>query len=750
MVKFLGSDSTRLGSVCPSQQETVFGFPREHALPMLLSSGFTQDTLTFLEDLHTCARAERVGVMNADKRGNAGKAKDEQQRFLRTPLLRNLLSQIVLLDAGIDTYVSVHRFKGKRCNENVCALTALQLDLDFYKKDSKWCTRADDDPQKLVEDFHALCRSAGLPVPSLITYSRGLQALWILERTVPKAALVRWKLMEKALVSKFTDFGADACATDAARVFRLPGTVNTKNGKVCRIVSRVTDESGALRRFNFEDLANCLLEVGRAECEQHRAPASFRGRGKTTVRRGAVPAVRCKFFYQHAFDDILKLIDIRGGIAEGGRMITLYLISVAACHAGLATPETLDAEAAKWAKKIDPTWDPQESALVSVKDRCARAQAGELIDFQGRKVSPLYTPSRRTLIDLLDITEEEQKQLKTLCFADCNSQERKNAKRRKNLDRDIAVIRNGHVEKVSGVKQLHADGKSAAEIAKALGINRRTVYKYLKEQEAAPASSSVPAKRSAGKGDCAARVADARDMRRKGISVPEIARRIRVAVRTVQRYLQGMPELAPAEVPPLPANDGGQLVPDTALFCGGAMPRRGDSCRDGSSQRVAPVVSLREGSSYLSEEVGNSGVLGVGPASEVADAVGSALPQGGAEGGKRGLGLGKRRFSDMRLQEIREIPLEEAVVRIGGSVTVDRTFKPRKDPSTRRFEAQFEGHTWEVVATGMKFVARSKADAATVKTSAEGGGAIDLAKVITGHEFISVVTLLSNYITALT
>jgi hypothetical protein len=45
-------------------------------------------------------------------------------------------------------------------------------------------------------------------------------------------------------------------------------------------------------------------------------------------------------------------------------------------------------------------------------------EAGEVVEFNGKKYPPLYTPKNDTLIDIFKITDEEQRHLKTIISAD--------------------------------------------------------------------------------------------------------------------------------------------------------------------------------------------------------------------------------------------------------------------------------------------------------------------------------------------
>jgi hypothetical protein len=62
---------------------------------------------------------------------------------------------------------------------------------------------------------------------------RGLHVVW-LHDCLPKQALPRWQAVQRQLRESLQRLGADPNACDAARVFRLAGTCNSKSGEMVR------------------------------------------------------------------------------------------------------------------------------------------------------------------------------------------------------------------------------------------------------------------------------------------------------------------------------------------------------------------------------------------------------------------------------------------------------------------------------------------------------------------------------------
>jgi hypothetical protein len=152
-----------------------------------------------------------------------------------------------------NVWVSMNRFRGGRKVANLRHLCALYSDCDFYKIS----TLAGKGPSFAAEYASEQLRLAGIPDPSLVVSSgQGLQLVWFLE-PVPAQALPRWTAIQKCIHEALEPVGADAVSKDAARVFRLTGTVHGKSGNVVEIVG------GDGTVWNFDDLAAEVLPLSR-------------------------------------------------------------------------------------------------------------------------------------------------------------------------------------------------------------------------------------------------------------------------------------------------------------------------------------------------------------------------------------------------------------------------------------------------------------------------------------------------------
>ena len=123
-----------------------------------------------------------------------------------------------------DVYTSMNSFlTGKsRKIKNLNRLNALFIDIDCYNLNLT--------PNQVIWFLENDFFDTIIPCPTFIINSgRGLYLIWKIYKGDDKNALPRWNKVQRYLHSKLKNFGADQQATDAARILRVPYTVNSKN-----------------------------------------------------------------------------------------------------------------------------------------------------------------------------------------------------------------------------------------------------------------------------------------------------------------------------------------------------------------------------------------------------------------------------------------------------------------------------------------------------------------------------------------
>lgn len=381
-----------------------------------------------------------------------------------------------MIDANRDTWISQAEFwSSLRRVVNVKSIGLAFLDIDFYREDVEWGRGRT--PERAAEDFAGLCDDFGIPRPSLIIYSgRGLQVKWFFETALPRMALPRWNIVEKVLVERFALCGADPQARDSARVLRLVQTVNTKSKQVCRPIWVNTDENGQPVRYDFEYFAECVLPIPRSMARQHVEKARQTVKTpRTCVSRG----LNIENLNWNRVEDLRTIVRLRSGMPEGMRMQMLFYTVNFLALSHQITPATFYFEAAAIAHEIDPMWTIRSAELQTVYSKMKDYLAGKTVEFNGRTYPALYTPTNDTLINVFDITSEEQKQLKTIIDGTEHRRRQMIAIRQSGVMSRFEYEDRAEQRRVQA-RLLNAKGYTSRQIAAELGISRTTVSKYLK------------------------------------------------------------------------------------------------------------------------------------------------------------------------------------------------------------------------------------------------------------------------------
>lgn len=369
-----------------------------------------------------------------------------------------------LLDKTRDTWISQAEFmRPNRRVVNLWRVGLMFVDLDTYTIPELRGLN----PDRLASMVLFHCIEEGIPAPSLIIFSgRGLQVKWLLDDALPRAALPRWNAAQRVLVDRLAHLGADPAAKDASRVLRLVQTTNSRSGEVCRVV-HVSEADGQPVRYDFDYLCEWLLPYTREQLKEMREQRTEkRERKKLRIVKGsrtdALRGFSGRQLAWHRLEDLRKLAQMRGGVQEGERMMHLFWQLNFLLLSGATHSSQLWHEAQALARAIDPRWHHDKSALSTLYSKAQQFEKGERIEFNGRKYPALYTPKNDTLINLFKITDDEQRELRTIITP---SMARERDARRKKADR----VANGATP--------HELSKAQQKPWEKLGMSRATWYR---------------------------------------------------------------------------------------------------------------------------------------------------------------------------------------------------------------------------------------------------------------------------------
>jgi hypothetical protein len=358
----------------------------------------------------------------------------------------------------------------------------LFADLDTYR--TPWA--AGKTPEELASSVLYHCQQEGIPAPSILIYSgRGIQAKWLFDLTLPRQALPRWNACQRYLIDRLAMVGADPAAKDASRVLRLVDTINSKSGEICRVVHVEEGLGGHPMRYSFDYMAESLLPAARWEIEQQRHYRAERRQLK--MLPGGKPDNLHKFSGRKLawdrLEDLRKLAALRGGVTQGERMKHLFWHLNFLLLSGATYSGQMYHEAAALAAELAPGWNYRSKELMTLYAKAKQFRAGERVEFGGKKFPPLYTPRNDTLINLFQISDKEQRELRTLispAIAAERDADRARARRRA----AGAVDRAAYLE-IACAKQAHAlclknQGLSVRAIAAQMGVSVGAVSGYLR------------------------------------------------------------------------------------------------------------------------------------------------------------------------------------------------------------------------------------------------------------------------------
>jgi hypothetical protein len=423
------------------------------------------------------------------------------QRVYRLEQMAQILPQV---RTDIDTYISQALFmKPNRRALNVAFITHAYVDLDLYKLAQ---------PPAVGQEgvmIRLFCRDEGIPEPSLIVSSgRGVYLKWFFSSPVPRAGAGRAVAVNRALVKRFGPWGADPSAVDVSRVLRLVGTTNTKNGETVRIMHQA-DRDGAPLTYDFEMFADELLEftmdeirgfrdAKKARAAQVRLLSHERARRTASqiaqdARKGNQKGFCPEDWHWGVVEDLRRLAEIRHGGAvpfcdESGSKVGPDLFGhIGACQLARVIPAgQLWGEVQEWARIIlpasyvnGPDFRNHCSTLLA---KAKEASDGKKVEHNGKQVTPVYTYRAETIIERLEITGDEMRQMSRLIDKDEKRRRDREAWRADHTGQTRqeylaqAEIRRGQA------LEMRARGMTQLAISYELGCDERVVRRLLSEK----------------------------------------------------------------------------------------------------------------------------------------------------------------------------------------------------------------------------------------------------------------------------
>ena len=406
-----------------------------------------------------------------------------------------------------DTYVSMNSFyyskDSKKPERKVCCLkrlNALYVDIDCYKEGMR--------NDIVLKDLEDRVFGKELPYPTFVINSgRGLYLIWKFKKSEDRNALPRWERTQVYLINALGHYGADPACKDAARVLRVPNSVNSKSKtdvKVMRYYGNEYTLYGIMKELEIDysfvkhpkqqrkasdkQIAYATVLASKAGVELPNFDSRFDTYKFIEKYQDVAPYVKSnnnisyfdkespKVLLKGYLSDLYTLFSMRDK-PDCKREIALFLCRYWNYELykddELALKETLKLNAS-FAYPFNENY-----VIQNTKSAVRRIESGLK-----------YNYKKTTLIEILDITKDEMLNLRHLKVRTIE-EERQIKKERNHNSYVMRLIKNGKTtksmkieERLLKLQELISEGFTVPEILDKLNISKATYYRmYAKLNE---------------------------------------------------------------------------------------------------------------------------------------------------------------------------------------------------------------------------------------------------------------------------
>lgn len=352
---------------------------------------------------------------------------------------------------GENIYISINTFSRPiRKIEFLKELNAFFIDIDTYN------TQYTND--QVLENLYDNYFGKTMPMPSFIIQSgKGLYLIWLID-SPPASTLPLWNVIQRYLYEQLKELGADRKCLDCTRILRVPGSINSKNGAMVKTILPVYPE----HRYSLREIQEQYLP----ELKEKRK----KKRGRPLKR---VSALNIYTLYYSRAKDLVKLCEMRDYDVEGFREIILFLYRHWTCCFTENEKKALE-DALELNMKFKKP--------LSKKEVIKATESAEKVYKNKTKE---YKYKNNTLIDMLCISEDEQKQLSTI-VGKAEVKARKKLRNKKDYSKKLK--KQGKLTKQEEIKMqrekikdLYQQGLLQEDISNILNLSLRTVKRRINE-----------------------------------------------------------------------------------------------------------------------------------------------------------------------------------------------------------------------------------------------------------------------------
>ena len=371
---------------------------------------------------------------------------------------------------GEDIYYSQNTFyKPQRRIDNIRQLRTLYVDLDVYNLGL--------DPEWVLGKLEFEYFGQTLPEPNMVIFSgRGLVLIWNID-PLPYMAMPLWRAVENYFAEQLKEIGADTKATDPARIFRLAGSINSKNNATVKAEYRHD------YRYDIHQLQYDYLP----ELSPKKLAVKKKGRKTKIVRMFNIYTLHLS-----RARDIAKLVELREGDVKGYRETILFLYRYfTACFTD--DPEkALDDTLSLNSEFVLPLPEKEVRSATKSAEKAWKAKSDAKANELAKKMGypgAGYNMPNQTIIDWLEITPEEQRHLSSIIDKDEKRRRNTEAKRMKRREEGVRPIQEYIEERkqkvLSNAEQLKIlmeenPSWTNAQLAVAMNTTVRSIQRWKK------------------------------------------------------------------------------------------------------------------------------------------------------------------------------------------------------------------------------------------------------------------------------
>ncbi len=394
-----------------------------------------------------------------------------------------------------DCYGSANGFvwdKGtSRTVSAVNQLTCFYVDFDYYKIPKYQHLSAIDFASLVMQE------NAWLPEPTCVVDSgSGLWMYWQFKRP-PRITkkndhkwMPTWQEAESFLVDSLKPYGADSACKDAARVVRMPETINSKTG-------RTTHAWHLADRYEFNHLTKIIRGQKKVVAAKSAEQRKFKSKKKSNTVHSAMGHIRTPYtLHWGRMWDYRKLAELRGGLLYEHRRTILWFYAVSAAWYN-NDEKSLRADVDHFCESYlgnpdDYVTFNYQSTVDRFKQHCELKSQGytldEIWEMLGQGSKDLYKLTTEKIISDLAITPAEQRKMK-ITIGDEEYKRREALRSDKNRRKAGCKTREEYnnersrvkAENVSEALRLRASGLSVRQIGVTMGRGIGTIHRWLKE-----------------------------------------------------------------------------------------------------------------------------------------------------------------------------------------------------------------------------------------------------------------------------